>query len=371
MTILLGDVPDGHRRRTIPTIWVALAASVLVHVALLLFAAPRLQRMTLPSPDAEQPGSRLVVALAPASTEAAAVPPPVPTAPPPLRSMARQAPVAAVKTLPPPEAPAPKPAMVPPVVTPVPAPVREAPAPRPPPPPSEPPVPVVEAPPSPVAAPPPPPVPAPPTPPAPQPQKALPAPSLAPEVLPTTPPAPRPAERPVAAAPAQPPQVQGDLSAYIEARRRARGETGSVSAETRPSDGQPANRPRDDESARRDRVIAENLGLNRTPTFGSDNKGGGIFEIEYVGRDSAAFLYFGWNKDIQRNSKQLIEVERGNNPDIRIAVVRRMIALIRTEVVGDFMWVSQRRGNVPLSSRPEDNAELEAFMMNEFFGPRR
>ena len=44
MTILLGDVPDGHRRRTIPTIWVALAASVLVHVALLLFAAPRLQR---------------------------------------------------------------------------------------------------------------------------------------------------------------------------------------------------------------------------------------------------------------------------------------------------------------------------------------
>ena len=259
--------------------------------------------------------------------------------------------------------------MVPPVVAPVPAPVREAPVPRPPPPPSAPPVPVVEAPPSPVAVPPSPPVPAP-APPAPPPQKALPAPSLAPEP-PTTPPAPRPAERPVAAAPAQPPQVQGDLSAYIEARRRARGETGSVNAEVRPSDGQPATRPRDDDSARRDRVIAENLGLNRTPTFGSDNKGGGIFEIEYVGRDSAAFLYFGWNKDIQRNSKQLIEVERGTNPDIRIAVVRRMIALIRTEVVGDFMWVSQRRGNVPLSSRPEDNAELEAFMMNEFFGPRR
>ena len=92
-----------------------------------------------------------------------------------------------------------------------------------------------------------------------------------------------------------------------------------------------------------------------------------------MGRDSAEFIFFGWNKDIRRNSKQLIEVTRGDSSDIRIAVVRKMIAIIREDEPGDFVWVSQRLGrNVTLSARPRDNAELEDFIMQEFFAdPRR
>ena len=130
----------------------------------------------------------------------------------------------------------------------------------------------------------------------------------------------------------------------------------------------------EDDKERSNRIIAANLGLGRAPTVGYDPKGGGgIFEIQRIGYDSAEFIFFGWNKDIRRNSRQLIEVAKGDNSDIRIAVVRRMIAIIREEEPGDFLWVSQRLGrNITLSARPRDNAELEEFMLQEFFGgPRR
>ncbi|MGZ8265062.1 MAG: hypothetical protein ACXW2I_12745, partial [Burkholderiales bacterium] len=80
-----------------------------------------------------------------------------------------------------------------------------------------------------------------------------------------------------------------------------------------------------------------------------------------------------WNKDIQRNTLQLIEVRKGSEPDIRIAVVRRMIAIIREQEKEDFVWESKRLGrNLLLSARVRDNAGLEEFLMREFFGdPRR
>ena len=130
----------------------------------------------------------------------------------------------------------------------------------------------------------------------------------------------------------------------------------------------------EDEKERSNRVIAANLGLDRTPTVGYDPKGGGgIFQIQRMGRDSAEFIFFGWNKDIRRNSKQLIDVSRGDSSDIRIAVVRKMIAIIREEKHDDFVWESQRLGrNVTLSARVADNAGLEEFLMHEFFDdPRR
>ena len=55
-------------------------------------------------------------------------------------------------------------------------------------------------------------------------------------------------------------------------------------------------------------------------------------------------MFFGWNKDIRRNSTQRIEVSKGDNANIRIAVVRRMIGIIRDHESGDFTWVSRRLG---------------------------
>ena len=199
---------------------------------------------------------------------------------------------------------------------------------------------------------------------APQP-KATPRPPPPPPVITQDRPAPPiapPPDTPPAAAPAPQPGAV-DFYAALEARRRARGAApdGGVSA--------PAA---EDERQRHNREVAANLGLDRTPTYGTDRTGGGIFRIQRLSSDYAEFIFFGWNKDIRRNSQQLIEVRRGDNPDIRIAVVRKMIGIIRDREPGDFVWISSRLGrDVTLSARPSDNAGLEAFMMQEFFGAPR
>ncbi len=54
--------------------------------------------------------------------------------------------------------------------------------------------------------------------------------------------------------------------------------------------------------------------------------------------------------------------------DIRLAIVRSMIRIIRRDYDGDFKWESRRLGNVlTLSARVEDTAGLESFLMQEFF----
>jgi hypothetical protein len=49
-----------------------------------------------------------------------------------------------------------------------------------------------------------------------------------------------------------------------------------------------------------------------------------------------------------------------------------MIAIIREYEVEDFTWESLRLGrSVRLSARQRDNADLEAFLMREFFEATR
>ena len=211
-------------------------------------------------------------------------------------------------------------------------------------------------------APPPPPPSAKRTPPPP----SAPRPAPAPPVLAKKEPAPAvaaPPAAPAATSPAPTPLIT-DFSSYLEARRRARGASAEESAPSTPT--------AEDERARHNRIVAENLGLNRTPTYGPERRGGGIFQLERVGYTSAEFTFFGWNKDIRRRAKQLIEVQKGANSDIRIAVVRRMIVIIREHESEDFVWVSPRLGReVTLSARPADNAGLEDFLMQEFFSESR
>jgi hypothetical protein len=198
--------------------------------------------------------------------------------------------------------------------------------------------------------------------------KAAPRPPSTPPVLAQKKPAPAvvppPSDSPAAAPP--PPPVEGDLSSYIEARRRARRETAAYVPPVETSSAP----PEEDERERHNRTVAANLGLLRTPEFGHDPEGGGgIFQVQRMGLDDAEFIFFGWNKDIRRNSRQLIEVQRGDNSDIRIAVIRRMIVIIREKESGDFVWQSKRLGrDVTLSARPGDNAGLEDFLMRDLFG---
>ena len=151
------------------------------------------------------------------------------------------------------------------------------------------------------------------------------------------------------------------MAALIEARRQARGDPAPPAP--------PRPQAAENENQRLNRVVAENLGSQRARNFGPDPKGsGGVFQLEHLYYDSADFTFFGWNRDISRNTRQLIEVRKGNERDIRIAVVKKMIAIIREYEPEQFRWDSTRlRRSVILSARQRDNAGLEDFMMAEFF----
>jgi hypothetical protein len=172
--------------------------------------------------------------------------------------------------------------------------------------------------------------------------------------------APTPPTPPVPTPPQANPSKEGDLWSYIQARRRERGEQPMPAI--------------DREAAERNASLAANLPAPATGIATRDaNRGGGIFEIKRMDYDDAAFEFFGWNNEMGRKTPQLIEVRRGNNSDMRIAVVRKMIAIIREYSQGDFTWRSPRHENgVTLSARVSDNAELENFLMHDFFDdPRR
>jgi hypothetical protein len=202
----------------------------------------------------------------------------------------------------------------------------------------------------------------------PSPKAAQPSPS-APRVLALERPSPA-AARPARPAEAARPPADSDLASYIEARRRAREPAPAPPLSQASPPAQPTT---ESEQERHNRTVAENLGLNLTPSFGAERKtGGGIFQVERVGYDEAEFFFYGWNKEIRRNARQMISVRRGDNPSMEIAVVRKMIAIIREHSSGDFLWESPRLGRtVSLSARLADNAGLEDFMMREFFSDGR
>lgn len=167
-------------------------------------------------------------------------------------------------------------------------------------------------------------------------------------------------------APPAPPE--NDMSAQVAARQRARAAASAASPATVSGAGSDAAAP-DDETERSNRSIAANLGSLRAPAPGENaRRGGGVFQIRRMGYEDAEFMFFGWNKEMLRNNTQTIEVRRGDNPDMRIAVVRKMIGIIRDHEKGDFVWESRRQGrNVSLSARLADTARLETFLLQEFF----
>ena len=314
--LLNGYEPGGRRHDvvTIPVIWLAVLLSLLIHGLALWLEWPRLHKLIALDKDLPGKTSSLSVQIAENGPAQAATPPAAP--PPAMTAVPPPTPRRVPRPPSPPRVPV-RPPQAPPVLTrPEPQAPRE---------PQPAPVPTVP----------------PPQPPQPQPQ---------PQQRPT----PQPAEP--------------DLASYIEARRKARGEAPVAS-----SGATPGAQPGESEAERRNKIIAANLGLDRKPTFGYDpNSAGGLFQIKRVGYDDAEFYFLGFDKDIERTAKMVVEVRKGDAPDIRVAIVRRMIGIIRDNVHGDFLWSSQRLGHqVRLSARPEDNAGLEEFILRDVFGVER
>ena len=161
------------------------------------------------------------------------------------------------------------------------------------------------------------------------------------------PPQPPPPPRP-------PPIPELDMAAMIEARRAQR-----RSAQ--------AGAPRSQMEPTPDQIAQANIDRNLRMDHGAGV--GGVFEILRKGTRTAEFAFNGWRPDTEKRWREVIEVDAGSGGDLELAIVRRMIELIRTHYTGDFRWDSHYLGRVVvLSARTEDQAELEAFLIREFFG---
>lgn len=158
---------------------------------------------------------------------------------------------------------------------------------------------------------------------------------------------------PPSPSPAAPTDMQSFVDAQRARRRAAEGLSGRERAEVQFAEREPS-----EDEIRMARV-------KRNLTVGTS----GIFQIISIESRRAAFSFRGWTNDVSNSRREYLQVEIGNNSSIEIAIVRRMIELIRKYYQGNFNWESQRLDRtVVLSARPEDNEGLEAFMLKEFFG---
>jgi hypothetical protein len=150
--------------------------------------------------------------------------------------------------------------------------------------------------------------------------------------------------------------IGGDLSSSIAARRREHALQSAANDAGRGGS---------------DRIVG-GAPAPQSPLDDERRQRGGLFAITRMSYDDAEFVFYGWKDDPDPKPAQAIQVRIGTNPDMRIAVVRRMIALIREHEQGDFQWQSWRLGRiVVLSARQDDNVGLEEFLLREFFETRQ
>lgn len=113
-----------------------------------------------------------------------------------------------------------------------------------------------------------------------------------------------------------------------------------------------------------DQVIAANL--NRAKHSANDGTGG-VFQITSVGVREGSFRFNGWNP-ARDNWHESYTVDAGIDGDVKLAIVKKVIEVIRKYKKGDFEFESHRLGRmVPMSARPQDNDRLESFLLMELF----
>ena len=158
-------------------------------------------------------------------------------------------------------------------------------------------------------------------------------------------------------APPQPPaDAPSDLSEYInqsKARRRAEGLFDTP-------DSAPAATTK---QLSADEIRMANIRRNL------QNPGtSGIFQIIRIGPRTAEFSFRAWTTGQSNPRLQTVHVEARPDGNVELAIIRRMIQLIREHYKEDFNWESHRLHRVVvLSAREKDTAGLEEFLMREFF----
>lgn len=183
-------------------------------------------------------------------------------------------------------------------------------------------------------------------------------PSAKPTPIPSTPEAETPPPAPVEQARTPP---AADMSEMIAAARRRReaGQPADIGSSAAPPPAEPGNND----------VALANINRDLQRASRKPNLTSGVFQIMSKGVRTAQVQFRGWAPGSDTAWRQTLDVDAGLSGDVDRAIVRRIIALIRTHYTGDFNWESERLGRViQLSARQKDNDELEAFLMREFFG---
>ena len=148
-----------------------------------------------------------------------------------------------------------------------------------------------------------------------------------------------------------------DMADFIAARRAQRG------APTGSEDTTPES-----EATKGMRNAMNNIASINGRGREDRNETGGVFSISNKTFHSMDLKFRGWNPNFKRRWLTQVTVEQGSEPDVEIAVVKKMIELIRREKTGDFEWDSHRLGRiVKLSARPQDTDELMTFLFKEMF----
>jgi hypothetical protein len=157
------------------------------------------------------------------------------------------------------------------------------------------------------------------------------------------------------------PQVEEpmDMSAMVNAARQRRHQADDIAAQENAEAAAGSHGPSANE------VAMANIQRSLSKRDGT----GGVFQIVDKGVRTAKFAFRGWAPGARNSTYQTYEVDAGPGGNVELAIVRRMIELIRTHYTGDFNWESHRLGRVIVkSARPQDGAELESFLLKEFFG---
>lgn len=155
-----------------------------------------------------------------------------------------------------------------------------------------------------------------------------------------------------------------DFSARLAARQRQRAAEESQERAQQEQRGTPEQQANE----RGKQIALANIASQLRAAGLEKDDTGGLFQLQHVGPHNAEFLFRGWKKEARRNWSQQLDVEQGNESDIRIAVVKKMIEIIRQHTQADFTWDSHRLGRqIHLSARVEDSIGLQQFLLREFF----
>ncbi len=159
-----------------------------------------------------------------------------------------------------------------------------------------------------------------------------------------------------------PPDMTAMLNAAREKRQQARE---AAAAENAAAQG---NRGRSTQE-----IAEENVRRSMDQANGK-NGDGGLFTIINKGVRTATFSFRGWEVRVNSN-RQVYEVDAGLGGNVELAIVKKMMEVIRSRFKKQAPWESNRLGRVVMiSMAPEDSEETERFLMKEMFEsnyPRR